>query len=101
MSEDKQMGNFFITNSIDERQFIDKVMFYLWNDICKDEYGANSFFRRYIDENNPDDKFQFVTAKSGLSVKDNPLWNIQEAAVMAAFSRTYAPAFSIIACISS
>lgn len=59
LSEDKQMGNFFITNSIDERQFIDKVMFYLWNDICKDEYGANSFFRRYIDENNPESEFSF------------------------------------------
>lgn len=59
LSEDKQMGNFFITSSIDERQFIDKVMFYLWNDICKDEYGANSFFRRYIDENNPESEFSF------------------------------------------
>ena len=47
-SEDKQMGNFFIKENIDERQFINKVMFYLWNDICKDEYlTKNNFFRTY------------------------------------------------------
>ncbi len=45
-SEDKQMGNFFINGDVDERQFIDKVMFYLWNDICKEEYHTtNNFFR--------------------------------------------------------
>ena len=50
-SEDKQMGNFFINNDIKERQFIDKVMFYLWNDICKEEYRTtNNFFRNYTDD---------------------------------------------------
>lgn len=50
-SEDKQMGNFFITGSVNQRQFVDKVMFYLWNDVCKEEYKtSNNFFR--IDENN-------------------------------------------------
>lgn len=58
-SEDKQMGNFFISGNVDKRQFIDKVMFYLWNDICKDEYGSGSFFRRYIDDNNPESEFSF------------------------------------------
>lgn len=58
-SEDKQMGNFFISSNVDKRQFIDKVMFYLWNDICKDEYGSGSFFRRYIDDNNPESEFSF------------------------------------------
>lgn len=58
-SEDKQMGNFFISSSVDKRQFIDKVMFYLWNDICKDEYGSGSFFRRCIDDNNPESEFSF------------------------------------------
>ena len=48
-SEDKKMGNFFITGDINERQFIDKVMFYLWNDICKEEVGTqNNFFRNYV-----------------------------------------------------
>ena len=50
-SEDKQMGNFFINGDVDKRQFIDKVMFYLWNDICKEEYRTtNNFFRNYIDD---------------------------------------------------
>lgn len=50
-SEDKQMGNFFINGDIDERCFIDKVMFYLWNDICKEELGTNNnFFRNYTNE---------------------------------------------------
>ncbi len=47
-SEDKQMGNFFIDSNVDERQFVNKVMFYLWNDVCKDEVGTkNNFFRNY------------------------------------------------------
>ena len=37
-SEDKQMGTFFINGDVDERQFVDKVMFYLWNDVFKEEY---------------------------------------------------------------
>ena len=50
-SEDKQMGNFFITGNVTENQFVNKVMFYLWNDICKEELGSlNNFFRNYIDE---------------------------------------------------
>lgn len=50
-SEDKQMGNFFVNGNVDERQFIDKVMFYLWNDICKEEFHTtNNFFRNYTDD---------------------------------------------------
>ena len=50
-SEDKQMGNFFINDNVDERQFIDKVMFYLWNDVCKEEFHTtNNFFRNYTDD---------------------------------------------------
>lgn len=37
-SEDKQMGEFFIKDSVTEKEFINKVMFYLWNDVCKDYY---------------------------------------------------------------
>lgn len=43
-SEDKQMGNFFLLNvkgmEIGCDQFVSKVMFYLWNDICKDNPKA-------------------------------------------------------------
>ncbi|MBP5372331.1 MAG: AAA family ATPase [Bacteroidales bacterium] len=50
-SEDKQMGNFFINDNVKERQFIDKVMFYLWNDVCKEEFHTtNNFFRNYTDD---------------------------------------------------
>jgi hypothetical protein len=45
-SEDKQMGNFFIKGDIDEKDFNDKVMFYLWSEICKDLFHTNdNFFR--------------------------------------------------------
>ncbi len=50
-SEDKQMGNYFVDlpegeTEIDEKTFKNKVMFYLWNDVCKDERGNNkNFFR--------------------------------------------------------
>ena len=37
-SEDKQMGEFFIKSSVSEKEFTNKVMFYLWNDVCKDYY---------------------------------------------------------------
>ena len=50
-SEDKQMGNFFIKTDVDEGQFIDKVMFYLWNDVCKEEYKTKkNFFRIFTNE---------------------------------------------------
>lgn len=56
-SEDKQMGNFFINGDVDERQFIDKVMFYLWNDICKEEYRTdNNFFRNFTDDKKTETK---------------------------------------------
>ena len=60
-SEDKQMGNFFIKGDVDEKQFINKVMFYLWNDVCKEEYGTkNNFFRYYKDsEKKETEQFTF------------------------------------------
>ncbi len=55
-SEDKQMGNFFIKDDIGKDEFVSKVMFYLWSEVCKDEYRARSFFH-YKDGNN--DEFSF------------------------------------------
>lgn len=43
-SEDKQMGNFFIKNSIGEDEFKSKVMFYLWYEVLRDETGNNKYF---------------------------------------------------------
>lgn len=40
-SEDKQMGNFFIKHSVDEKEFINKVMFYLWSEVGKDNYQTS------------------------------------------------------------
>lgn len=58
-SEDKQMGNFFINADVDERQFIDKVMFYLWNDICKEEYHTSKNFLRRKTDDSADDNSEF------------------------------------------
>ena len=54
-SEDKQLGEFFIKPDkkdennqllvISEERFLGKVMFYLWNEVCKDEHKNRSFFR--------------------------------------------------------
>lgn len=43
-SEDKQMGNFFIKHSIDEKGFKSKVMFYLWYEILRDETENSKYF---------------------------------------------------------
>lgn len=57
-SEDKQMGNFFIKSDISEAEFKSKVMFYLWNEVCRDEYGTpNNFFRSK--QNNEEVEFSF------------------------------------------
>ena len=47
-SEDKQMGEFFIKGSITEDKFKNKVMFYLWNDVCKDLYSASRISPDYF-----------------------------------------------------
>ena len=54
-SEDKMLGDFFVkpnNNVISEKQFIDQVLFYLWNDVCKD--GDGDIFKT---EDNKDVKF--------------------------------------------
>ena len=59
-SEDKQMGNFFIKNSIEKEAFKSKVMAYLWHEVCKDEYGTqNNFFRSYEEGKNKVKEFSF------------------------------------------
>ena len=58
-SEDKQMGNFFITGDIDKDQFVDKVMFYLWNDIFKEEYNTSRNHFRYKKNESDSETTQF------------------------------------------
>lgn len=47
-SEDKQMGEFFIKDNISEVEFKNKVMFYIWNDVCKDLYSASRISPLYF-----------------------------------------------------
>ncbi len=49
-SEDKQMGNFFIKHDVDKDEFVSKVMFYLWSEVCKDNYNTRQNFFRTIDD---------------------------------------------------
>lgn len=59
-SEDKQMGNFFIKGSIDEKEFCDKVMFYLWSEVGKDNYQTNdAIFKYYAGEEKDPKEFSF------------------------------------------
>lgn len=60
-SEDKQLGQFFIPvdkGFIAEDEFRDKVLFYLWNDIYKDEYGTASTIFKMTGEDGDDDDIQ-------------------------------------------
>ena len=63
-SEDKQMGEFFIKGQISEDDFKNKVMFYLWNDICKDLYSASRisplYFMRSDDAEGTKNVFTFA-----------------------------------------
>ncbi len=58
-SEDKQMGNFFIKGSVDEKEFCDKVMFYLWSEVGKDNYQTNDAIFHYYDEEDKLKEFSF------------------------------------------
>ena len=49
-SEDKEMGNFFIKNSINAKQFKSKVMFYLWYEVLRDEVENSKYFFYYIQQ---------------------------------------------------
>lgn len=53
-SEDKQMGNFFIKHSVDEKEFKSKVMFYLWYEVLRDEVGNTNYF--FYKKENADSK---------------------------------------------
>ena len=58
-SEDKQMGNFFIKADVSESEFKSKVMFYLWNEVCRDEYGTQNNFFRFMQNDKDIIEFSF------------------------------------------
>ena len=58
-SEDKQMGNFFIKKSLNEKEFCDKVMFYLWSEVGKDNYKTTDALFKWRDEKDEDHDFTF------------------------------------------
>jgi hypothetical protein len=53
------MGNYFIKDNVDEEEFVNKVMFYLWSEVCKDEYqtGRNIFYYNNVKD---DIEFSFT-----------------------------------------
>ena len=65
-SEDKMLGDFFVkpnNNVISEKQFINKVLFYLWNDVCKD--GDGDIFKT---DDNKDVKFSDLYGEHGTDI---------------------------------
>lgn len=59
-SEDKQMGDYFIKKDVTLDEFINKVMFYLWNDVCKENYHTEDNFFRTEDESTEEEtEFSF------------------------------------------
>ena len=61
-SEDKQLGNFFIKHSVDEKEFKSKVMFYLWYEVLRDETENNKYFfykKTIVDDKEESSKFIF------------------------------------------
>lgn len=63
-SEDKMLGDYFVKanseNVISEKLFVNKVLFYLWNDVCKD--GDNDIFKT---DDNKDVKFSDLYGDNG------------------------------------
>lgn len=57
-SEDKQMGEYFIKKSVEQKTFINKVMYYLWSEVGKDMYNTtNALFT--LPEDNVKKEFSF------------------------------------------
>ena len=58
------MGEFFIKENVSEEDFKNKVMFYIWNDVCKDLYSASRisplYFMRSDDAEGNDNVFTFA-----------------------------------------
>ena len=58
-SEDKQLGDYFVNadqtdNEISSDTLLNKILFYLWNDVCKDD--PDQIFRWVDDQDNDKEK---------------------------------------------
>lgn len=66
-SEDKMLGDYFVKanneNVISEKLFVNKVLFYLWNDVCKD--GDSEIFKT---DYNKDVKFSDLYGDKGTEI---------------------------------
>lgn len=65
-SEDKMLGDFFVKTYdgiITEKLLLNKVLFYLWNDVCKD--GDGDIFKT---EDNKDVKFSDLYGENGTAM---------------------------------
>ena len=65
-SEDKMLGDFFVKpydEIITEKLLLNKVLFYLWNDVCKD--GDGDIFKT---EDNKDVKFSDLYGENGTAM---------------------------------
>lgn len=70
-SEDKQMGEFFVKNKvINLAEFKNKVLFYIWNDVCKDLYGASRVSPLYFMRDTEKTIFTFAELYSGRTNED-------------------------------
>lgn len=58
-SEDKQLGNFFIKGDIDCKTFVNKVMYFIWSEVCKEEYKTEKNFFRFENANEEVVEFSF------------------------------------------
>lgn len=73
-SEDKMLGDFFVkpnNNVISEKLFINKVLFYLWNDVCKD--GDGDIFKT---DDNKDVKFSDLYDVNGSNTLQSMMKNL-------------------------
>ena len=73
-SEDKMLGDFFVkpnNNVISEKLFINKVLFYLWNDVCKD--GDGDIFKA---DDNKDVKFSDLYDVNGSNTLQSMMKNL-------------------------
>lgn len=59
-SEDKQLGNFFIKHSVDEKEFKSKVMFYIWYEVLRDETENNKYFFKKTDIDTKEELGKFI-----------------------------------------